>query len=217
MANYSVETSPVRVQKKQKMVEELDSEDDDDSEGSLVDFIVKDDDDENFESLNEDDKSVSMDASMDIDLHPKNEIEDLFDGLKSMKCDLNILKKNTINEQGIRRSTRQKKIPLRFTEEFKEDIQKCLLDDIPPEELPAALGLVDSDDSFVGSFNEEDEDEDYENNTDESEISYEDDDEDDDADNYDGDDDEDDCDDDDDNDEDDAGDEELLLPNGERV
>ena len=141
----------------------------------------------------------------------KTEIEELFDGLKSMNCDLNLLQKNTINEKGIRRSTRQRKTPLRFTEEFKEDIQKCLLDDIPPEELPVALGLGSDDDgdSCAGSFcADEEEDEDYEICTDESsEVSLEDDDDDQDEDGV--------VDEDEENDE--ENDDELLLPNGQRV
>ena len=123
---------------------------------------------------------------------------------------LNLLQKNAINEKGIRRSTRQRKTPLRFTEEFKEDIQKCLLDDIPPEELPAALGLGSDDDgdSCAGSFCADEEDEDYEICTDESsEVSLEDDDDDQDEDGVVDEDEED----------DEENDDELLLPNGQRV
>ena len=210
MTSYIEDSAAVQVQKKQKIqkiqkiqksMEDEEESEDDDSVGSLVNFIVKDDDDESSVSISESGQKDSQ----------KTEIEELFDGLKSMNCDLNLLQKNTINEKGIRRSTRQRKTPLRFTEEFKEDIQKCLLDDIPPEELPVALGLGSDDDgdSCAGSFcADEEEDEDYEICTDESsEVSLEDDDDDQDEDGV--------VDEDEENDE--ENDDELLLPNGQRV
>lgn len=149
------QTKPKKTKKAKKPKKDMDDDEmSDDSEGSLVDFIVKDD---MIDSEVEDDETSLADES---------EIKELFKGLENMDC-VNLIESSNFNSQGLRRSRRNTKQPTRFTEEYAADIAKTMLDDIPDDELSAAL--MDENDSLVDIDSEDDEDDDYNFNDVESE------------------------------------------------
>ena len=63
------------------------------------------------------------------------------------------------NDGGRRRSTRTSRAPCRYEDEFREDIMRVMLEDVPASELNAALGVDDDDapqhDESDESFEEE--------------------------------------------------------------
>lgn len=129
--------------KKAKKVIDDEDEDSDDSEGSLVDFIVKDDMSESDVDDDEEEKS----------LNDESEIKELFQGLESMDC-ANLLESSNYDNQGLRRSSRRRTQPMRFTEQYAADIAKTMLDDIPDDEIEAAL--MDDDSLADESLDSED-------------------------------------------------------------
>mgnify|MGYP001250682111 CR=1 FL=1 len=138
------QTKPKKTKKAKKPKKDVDDDEmSDDSEGSLVDFIVKDD---MIESEVEDDQTS---------LTEESEIKELFKGLENMDC-ANLVESSNFNSQGLRRSRRNTKQPTRFTEEYAADIAKTMLDDIPDDELSAAL--MDENDSLVNTDSEDDDD-----------------------------------------------------------
>ena len=165
--------------------------DEDDSVGSLVDFIA-------------DDMSDSEDeASVDDNDH-RSEIEQLRADLRPDE----ILEENASdvpNASGARRSRRRSVRPRRFLEEYAEDISRVLLEDIPPDEIDAAI----HDDISVHG---DDDDDEYDEN--EDQVDDDDQDDDDDDDDVDDQDDDDDVDDqDDDEEDDDEGDDDDVDEN----
>tara|TARA_B100000475_G_scaffold88931_1_gene64185 strand:+ start:174 stop:872 length:699 start_codon:yes stop_codon:yes gene_type:complete len=138
------QTKPKKTKKAKKPKKDVDDDEmSDDSEGSLVDFIVKDD---MIESEVEEDETSLADES---------EIKELFKGLENMDC-ANLIESSNFNSQGLRRSRRNTQQPVRFTEQYAADIAKTMLDDIPDDELSAAL--MDENDSLVDTIDSEDDD-----------------------------------------------------------
>jgi hypothetical protein len=150
-------------------------DDDDDSVGSLADFIAPEDPDEL------DDPLVDL---PDVDT---GEVQCLFEGLESMRCDMSMLQEPVLNESGLRRSRRVPVKPSRFTEEFAADIAKTMLEDIPPEELDAALCVLSDDERYfetdddgsdedcIPSAEEDDDEDDEDVDDDDDDEEYEDD------------------------------------------
>lgn len=132
-----------------------DENDEEGSVGSLVDFIVdEEDDDENHDDQENDGR--------------KTELEEL----SEFDSKWGIGNESSYKVTGsVRKSTRTKKAPLRFTEEYAEDISKAMLFDIPAEELHAALGLVSDESEAEAERVDNSEEDDGEYDEDDSETS----------------------------------------------
>lgn len=131
-----------------------DENDEEGSVGSLVDFIVDEEDDDEKDDDQENDGR-------------KTELEEL----SEFDSKWGIGNESSYKVTGsVRKSTRTKKAPLRFTEEYAEDISKAMLLDIPAEELHAALGLVSDESEAEGGLDNSEED-DGEYDEDDSETS----------------------------------------------
>ena len=117
--------------------------DEDDSVGSLVDFIA-------------DDMSGTEDEACVDDFDHRSELDQLRADLRPDE----ILEEDATevpNTNGARRSRRRSVQPRRFLEEYAEDISRVLLEDIPPDEIDAA---IHDDVSVNGDEDDEEYDED---------------------------------------------------------
>ena len=135
--------------------------DENDSVGSLVDFIADDDSDM---SDTEDDACVD-------DVDHRSEIDQLRADLRPDE----ILEEDATDapntNNGTRRSRRRSVQPRRFLEEYAEDISRVLLEDIPPDEIDAA---IHDDVSVTGDDDDEEYDEDQDDDDDDDDDDGED-------------------------------------------
>ena len=144
--------------------------DENDSVGSLVDFIADDDSDMS---------DTEDDACVVDDVDRRSEIDQLRADLRPDE----VLEEDATDapntNNGARRSRRRSVQPRRFLEEYAEDISRVLLEDIPPDEIDAA---IHDDISVTGDDDDEeyDEDQDDDDDVDDDDDDVDDDDDDDD-------------------------------------
>ena len=121
------------------------SHDSDDDAGSLVDFIVDDEADD--DSVDGDKESDAADNAM----AEGDEVQQLFDSLRpSERLQVQELV-NATDDSAQRRSRRVSRAPRRFVEEYADDIARVLLEDVPEDEISAAL--ESDDDKEDGDVN----------------------------------------------------------------
>lgn len=133
-----------------------DSDDDEGSLGSLKDFIVDDDDVESSEEEEEedddDDEGIGGGGRVVEDCDDcEAELRELMDG----NAPLDVDKYGNTLTHGLRRSLRRGKAPVRFTDEIQREIRRAFLDDVPADELDAALDS-DTDDKNSSDTSDED-------------------------------------------------------------
>ena len=129
--------------------------DENDSVGSLVDFIADDDSDMS---------DTEDDACVVDDVDRRSEIDQLRADLRPDE----VLEEDATDapntNNGARRSRRRSVQPRRFLEEYAEDISRVLLEDIPPDEIDAA---IHDDISVTGDDDDEEYDEDQDDDDEE--------------------------------------------------
>lgn len=161
------------------------SGDSDDDAGSLVDFIV----DDNGEEEEEEDFFGSADfEEAHDDATDDNEVAQLLSSLLPAEREAVVrLVTQPSAEASVRRSTRASRSPLRYVQEYADDVARVMLEDIPDDEIDAALGdddddeeeeeeemhASDSDGDYTDSASEEDDDdgEDVEDSDDDNALS----------------------------------------------